>query len=99
MITAPNTTGRETMSQDSDTRVRFNSGYHDATQVVRMGSEDNYGFGPAFTIRVPEDVLDQHPDRAYAGWIYGYYEALGGGSTYTSEYAWASAVDNKERLR
>jgi len=72
-------------------RQRFNWGYHDAASVHRrgLGADRNFGFGPKLTIRVPEDVLRQHYDAAYAeGWVRGYADAEAGRYEGNSGHAW-----------
>lgn len=80
-----------------ENRVRFNWGFHDAAQVVRQGwnkAEANYGFGPSLKIESPLYVLARHPDKVYAhGWFYGYYTAMSGRPTESSEAAWAEAKE------
>lgn len=78
-----------------ENRIRFNWGYNDAAFGVERGldASNNYGFGPALCTTKPEDVIEQHEDKTYArGWLFGYYEAAGGGTCETSEYAWKSAL-------
>lgn len=81
-----------------ENRVRFNWGFHDASQAVEQGwatPEMNFGFGPAFgAFKTPEDVVAMHEDKEYArGWYYGYYETCGRGSRpESSEVAWNDAL-------
>lgn len=83
-----------------ENQIRFNWGYHDAVQAVRMGwtnAEHNFGFGPAFGKLTAENILEKHRDSIYArGWVYGYYEAIGSngaeGSCKTSEFVWKAAL-------
>lgn len=88
-------TPRQIEEQAHQTRCRFNSGYHDAAQSVRMGwatAERNYGFGPVLKIECPADVLAQHFSKVYAaGWMAGYEDAQKGRDTSSSEHAWQNA--------
>lgn len=83
-----------------DNRVRFNWGFYDAVQCVREGwnnAAKNFGFGSRMVVHDPEDVSKQHFDREYAvGWLFGYYEVLGGASPCeSSDLAWASTVKRR----
>lgn len=84
-----------TKTRKFENRVRFNWGYHDAASVVRNARQgQNYGFDQKLNITKPEDVLEQHFDETYArGWLFGYYEALGGGVCEVSDFAWQTAIE------
>lgn len=75
-------------------RISFNSGYHDAAHSHEQGwdrPEHHWGFAKQFgeTIRLPEDVLDQHFDKHYAhGWLRGLRDARAGNPVHSSSHAY-----------
>lgn len=88
MIAATQTTER------FSNHIRFNWGYHDAVQCVREGwhkIERTFPDNPQ-NHNHPDQVLSRHPDGVYArGWEFGYWDAIGGLVTESSEPAWQVA--------